>query len=418
MNSFTACIPRTVHIDDILAEHPPKTKLKRDKLLYVIHLIRTIPMYDRRNWLNHEWVLVNADALKNVISDYKKYLNYLEHVVGLIECDRKYFPSARSMGYRFTHVRYILIESKLETLTDKTLLTALDKAWKNDHHGTDYVKKNLPYLHKWFNDKLRVDIPEDVEVPYPSIRPVKSINGGKCRLSVDKFGKRLHTPLTKLNKELRPYLRYDGQPLIEIDIKCSQPYLSLKFILDKLSKKYPDILDRLEAMKSNIDKILIIDQLEGCNGLGKYMNDVLIDDIYLVLKGAYKEKYSHDVGDGERDDYKEVIFTVMYSRNGYNPLTKVLFKELYPYPNDVLKQIKRIDHKDLSRKLQQLESKLVLRTICKEIYQHDNHIPMFTIHDSILTTPEHVVTVQKITMEVLSRCIGIAPRLHVNDLQC
>jgi hypothetical protein len=43
---------------------------------------------------------------------------------------------------------------------------------------------------------------------------------------VDSAGKR-HTPLTRLKKEFRFFLKYKGEHLVSLDVKNSQPYFSL-----------------------------------------------------------------------------------------------------------------------------------------------------------------------------------------------
>jgi len=45
--------------------------------------------------------------------------------------------------------------------------------------------------------------------------------------SVDSTAGRLHTNLTNLKSDLRNYLTYDGKTLVAVDIRNSQPYLSL-----------------------------------------------------------------------------------------------------------------------------------------------------------------------------------------------
>lgn len=417
MKEYTACIPRNIDIDKILLEHPPKENLKRDKLLYIIHLLRAIPMHNRANWLNNEWVLINATTLKTVINDYKKYINYLKDDVKLIECDEVAVQGSKSKGYKFRSNNHILIELKLVNLTDKTLMKGLERNFNKDHYGSAYVKKNLPYLHKWFNDKLKLDIPKSTLLDYRSFNASKSINNGTYRLSIDKFGKRIHTPLTRLKKELRQFLTYDNQRLIEVDIKCSQPYLSLKLILDSLSKKEPTIIKSFNEATSNKDKLDIIKNLDGYNGLYKYMSDILIDDLYLAIKDNFETKFGYQIGNGERGHYKEAMFNDMYSRNGYRPKTKILFKEIYGYPSKVYHDLKTVDHKELSKRLQRLESSLILRNICKEINRYDKNIPLFTIHDSILTTPEHIDIVKQFTMDELSREIGLMPRVTVDDFK-
>uniref|UniRef100_UPI00404B2254 hypothetical protein n=1 Tax=Flavobacterium sp. TaxID=239 RepID=UPI00404B2254 len=131
----------------------------------------------------------------------------------------------------------------------------------------------------------------------------------------------------------------------------------------------------------------------------------------LELKANYETVYGESLG--ERDEYKKLMMTNLFTANGYNPKGKQLFTTTYPFVSSVFKKIKKSDRKRLSKVLQQLESKLVLRVICKEISQHNKHIPLLTIHDSILTTPEHWETVHRITRDVLLREVGFTPELHI-----
>lgn len=412
MNSFKAWIPVSINIDEILEKHPPKKKLKKDKILYIIHLLRTLQTEDRRNMIGGIWILLNATALKNVINNYQDYISYLEDA-NIIECDGKYKKGVRSNGYKFTSINYILVPMKSVWLKDKTLLKGLKKAWEKDNHGTEYVKRHLPYLHKHFyNGKLTIELPKNAIIQYQSSRAIDSIKSGTPRLSIDKFGRRLHTPITRLNKELRKHLRYDGKELVEVDIKCSQPYLSIKFMLYELNKKNENLINNIKAANTLEAKMDIIKDLKGCDGFYEYVHDILIDDLYIKLKGVYEANNEYAIGNGEREDYKEIIFQIMYSKNGYKNNLKTSFKELYPYPYNTIYKLKKNNYKDLAQKLQKLESMLVLRTVCKEINKLNKHIPMFTIHDSILTTKEHEETVRRVMKEVLLGDIGFEPELN------
>jgi hypothetical protein len=75
--------------------------------------------------------------------------------------------------------------------------------------------------------------------------------------------------------------------------------------------------------------------------------------------------------------------------------------------------IKENDHTALSIALQRIESTLVLEKICGRIAKENPNIPLLTIHDSILTTPEHVEYVVSIIKSVLEENIGIAPKLSI-----
>ena len=62
--------------------------------------------------------------------------------------------------------------------------------------------------------------------------------------------------------------------------------------------------------------------------------------------------------------------------------------------------------------LQSIESEIILHRCCKRIWKEGNHqVPVFTIHDSIATTVEHVEWVKGIMQRELTNAIGIPPNL-------
>jgi hypothetical protein bacD2_16835 len=64
--------------------------------------------------------------------------------------------------------------------------------------------------------------------------------------------------------------------------------------------------------------------------------------------------------------------------------------------------------------LQSIESEIILHRCCKRIWEEGNpQVPVFTIHDSIATTTEHVEWVKGIMQEELTNAIGVSPSLTI-----
>jgi hypothetical protein len=63
--------------------------------------------------------------------------------------------------------------------------------------------------------------------------------------------------------------------------------------------------------------------------------------------------------------------------------------------------------------LQNIEAEAVLDLATKNIHKYDKNIPMFTIHDSIMTIKEHVETVKRIFEESLLKFTGFTPKLNI-----
>ena len=112
-----------------------------------------------------------------------------------------------------------------------------------------------------------------------------------------------------------------------------------------------------------------------------------------------------------RDHLKRLFFAdVFYGRVKVDtPLTR-LFARLFPTVYHVILDCKRERYQDLARKMQREEAKFILHTVCRRLFKYHEAVPVFTIHDSIMTTEEHVPLVRGIIIEEFDR-IGLHPTL-------
>jgi hypothetical protein len=60
--------------------------------------------------------------------------------------------------------------------------------------------------------------------------------------------------------------------------------------------------------------------------------------------------------------------------------------------------------------MQREEAKFMLHTVCRRLFTYHKEVPVFTIHDSIMTTEEHVPLVRRIISEEFHR-LGLHPTL-------
>lgn len=115
----------------------------------------------------------------------------------------------------------------------------------------------------------------------------------------------------------------------------------------------------------------------------------------------------------DRGAVKGIIFTVMFTDNRYQNDTKLLFQELFPRVSQVFSAIKKGDRTILPRLLQSIESFLFLRVITKKIAKRYPKAPLYTIHDSVVTTGRYVEYVKQVMTEVLTEYVGIPPTLLI-----
>jgi hypothetical protein len=143
----------------------------------------------------------------------------------------------------------------------------------------------------------------------------------------------------------------------------------------------------------------------------------------LVQKGLFYEYMETEIaritgtGYASRKRIKATIFQVLFTDNRFigqeEAYPKRIFKELFPTVYEVFSLVKRNDKTDLPRLLQRIESHIVLLIITKRIAQERRGLPIFTIHDSIVTTTGNEGYVQNVMAEEMEKAIGIAPQLSI-----
>ncbi|MGM9508974.1 hypothetical protein ACS5NO_14660 [Larkinella sp. GY13] len=116
-----------------------------------------------------------------------------------------------------------------------------------------------------------------------------------------------------------------------------------------------------------------------------------------------------------RELMKKTVFTVFFSENETTSRLmqkrKEIFRDLFPSVMRLFELIKSHQHRTLSLLLQNLESEIFLNRIARRIAQERPDLPIFTIHDSIVTTVENEAFVETIMREELEKAIGIRPFL-------
>jgi hypothetical protein len=247
-------------------------------------------------------------------------------------------------------------------------------------------------------------------------------------------GHRFYNPITNLKKELRSFLTYDGKPLVEIDMKNSQPFLA------------PCLFNSSfwEPLNGNEDKKI---KLEGINkGLYRGIRgNKKYSQIITLLKTSEKlsskefpfQKFIKLVADGgfyefiqqefqplyptrfdKRKNVKKGVLTIFYLNNdksAFNTPSQT-FGEHFPEVHQLFRLVKGIEENLLPVILQRIESFLVLDIVCKEIALRYPEIPLYTIHDSIITTKGNEAIVKDIMANKIQEWTGYRPMLETNEL--
>lgn len=298
------------------------------------------------------------------------------------------------------------------------------------------ITKKYHHLWKWFNsDKFKLN-------SNTALKELKSLGLSKRKFNVNqnsiskfinnqkwftmnnKSDKRLHNNLTNMKSEIRKHLTYDGEKLINIDISNSQLYMLLH------------LLNIISTSSDNNNITYIIPEhypVPLCSKeIERFQSLVLNGTFYIELgrklieeKGKngvyevreYSKKYKSIISkyyDDPKKLMKGVTFGVLFSNNKNQSPEKKWFKKEFPTIMNLIEDIKKEDHTKLALLLQNIEAHAVLDIATKNIYKYNKSIPMFTIHDSIMTIKKHVSTVKRIFEDSLLEMTGFTPKLKID----
>jgi hypothetical protein len=191
--------------------------------------------------------------------------------------------------------------------------------------------------------------------------------------TVDEFGHRYHTPLTSLPKIYRGYFRWSGEPLVNVDIRNSQPlFLCLAFVnaggeIKDDWKRYKDLCERgclYESLNwSNIDR----DEFKE-----RFFEEVLFSKPETVLYKTFTQKFFAEF---------ESVFRFIFELKNPRPSRQLKGKD------------REKPHRLLAKHLQRAESQFMFEQVIPSLMAQGIR-PVIPIHDSVLTTANHASAVK------------------------
>lgn len=449
-------IPSSIDLEGFLKKHPPTFKYKIDHFYYIIDYIsRGMEREDLDD--NGGFVNINAAQLQKANHSYKLYLDHLRKH-SFLRTDMKYIVGKKSKGFQINQYKSYNSTTQNIEIKDWTIRRNKITEYKASQEQLKQTTKSYPHLTKWFNEKLLIDVQgaeQEVEQLFPeqkgAIRGVRKGKSGiwnkryKAMYSIHKFARqefyyglddnveRFHSNLTNIKKELRNYITYDGEKLVNVDIKNSQPLFST-LLLDKTfwnkkgklisilntpsqsSPSYSINITSSNPPSSNpsisITIIMIVELLESID------NKVFKQYKSFVNSGKFYEKVSkllYPNSAFNKQKVKEMVYTVFFSSNRFigqpGAQPKRDFKLNFPEVYEVFRLIKVKDHTLLARLLQRIESTIMIQHAAKRIAEEKPNLPIFTIHDSIATTIGNEDYVASVIKEEVLKLTGLMVKL-------
>jgi hypothetical protein len=98
----------------------------------------------------------------------------------------------------------------------------------------------------------------------------------------------------------------------------------------------------------------------------------------------------------------------------YKPFKR--FKQIFPSVAKIITVLKSKRYQDFPVLLQKLEAQILLREIALRVSKELPEAPLFTIHDSMLTTVKYRAHVKQIMIEVYRKHLGFNPAIEDKDL--
>lgn len=440
-------LPNGVDVEGFLKKHTPEFKYKIDHFYSIIdYLCKGMEKEDLND--NKGFINLNAQKLQKANHNYKKYLDHLVKNQ-FLRTDMKYIVGKKSFGYIINEYKtYKSSPQKIE-IKDWTIQKKKIAEIKELEKELKQSAKTHPYLTKWFNEKLQIDnqgAELKVEELFPEqIGPIKGTRKGKASTwtkrykaiqSIHKFANkefyygaddnvgRFHSNLTNIKRELRHFITYDGQKLVNVDIKSAQPLFSTLLLNKEFWTKkgellsinhFPSIIPFLSNSSSNSISstiIMLVKTLQNIDSklLKKYKS--------FVYSGIFYEKISrlfYPRSPFEKQKIKEMIYTVFFSSNRFigQPGAKAKrdFRTNFPEIYEVFSLIKKNNHRALAHILQRIESTIMIQHVAKRISEERPELPIFTIHDSLATTVGNQDYVSLIIKEETARLTGLNAKL-------
>ena len=338
------------------------------------------------------WGCVRLDAmiLRRVMGRHSSDIARALERGGAIETT-SYRGGVRCKGYRLAQrylgdrcVRVPCLEPHLLARLDaeRQRLDAQDtrSAWLPIHHALDAEQRALS-IDARAADAILVGLPAHSRLCQDVL--VGDLRRRTFRFSVGSTG-RVFNAITALKRELRGAVRLAGEPMGCVDLVCSQPSL---LALEMLQDFPPNGL-KGRATYMHIGAV----SLPPCPPLlpaSAFLS--------LVLDGLLYEFLAQRTG-VSRDSVKLALLRdVLAKRGRYPSQVESVFRGEFPEVYAFVRRVNRYDHAELIRRLQRLESWLVIHQVAPRLV---GRVPCITLHDAIFSSLRSLPAVEAAFQEV------------------
>lgn len=474
-------IPSNIDYDQLFSKIEGKEIYKKE-LIDAIYVVLSF-LYPSKDYIKatigfEGFKSINNDEINKIIRNRfgkvkRLLMDVNSHPSGAILMEKpNYQPGIKSMGYKLNDElfsnpgeRRVVLGSNAEKrllkfeqegikkyedfkLSYKFLLDRYESNITIDSEAMDYVS-NLKSLLLEKVDKFDGNKDEMTSRINDNIKDMKSkirsIQKKKFRPSVSNSNHRLISVITNLNKELRYYLRINGNRLVEVDMKSSQPYVLGSILTDRffsgdtsidysLNRIYPQLHNQLKYISSNptsgvtskIEKSIYNKEgfpmyfmsggLDNCSEIQSYRNLPFKEGFYSHFNSSYLNGYYET--QKVKDDIMLVLNLKELEKRKHIELIQQ-FKIHFPNINSFIESVNSLNvfKAAVAKLLQRSESYLFLLVGCKAVNEQLIDVPFLTIHDSILVEEKYSKVITPILTDSLNSFTGIEPGICIKAIE-
>ncbi|MCO5725552.1 hypothetical protein [Robiginitalea marina] len=430
-------------------------KLQLAQAAYFANLVVYLPFTKKDQYEDkYGWVSLCSEIL-NSIGNYSDYMDFLvereileRHPKNYSTISRKCYRYRLAERYRNHVITRVPVESHKSFVKARNM--ELEERKRRAEEST-------PHLTKWL-DPNKFDVDYEAAMAYirkeyqgeaflgkknKRIIAIESLKAKDWGYSREGKDDRLHSLITRLPKDLKKFVTYsDFGPLQSLDLKSSQPFIFSSIIQNQIINKttLPKNKITKHFYKPTIPSTML-EQNDRINDLGAlqgFVYEVLCGKFYenygqilyeegVLMKKVDQSFYYHGTTDKGKEmmDYKtlrdagkNLIMRTFFSHyeNRHNYVR--VFEKHYPEPFAVMQLIKesKPDEKNyFSLLLQNIEADFILNYATRIIAEKHPEIPLFTIHDSVITPEVYLAVVEQEFRQHLQNYFSLSPQLSLES---
>lgn len=467
-------LPGTLNLEEVVKRHPPAEvpKFNLDDFALILSQIINVKVLYPRLLDVEGFVPLHSGTLQGLNRQYRDYLDYAVKA-GIIEENRYYVVDKRCRHFRFfpEHDSPIVPVAEFDTglpltKSNKPGIIDLPKKYRFLMHPfkSGLLEVDADNAKNFFENQYEYYLRKPDQIPFDHKtgkrkNPVDKYNSAIINIeriveedyfmSLDDSAGRLHTNMTNMPGLLRNFLKYNGQPLVSVDISNCQPYLvngllqphfydcaakifektDFGVLEGKFEEKEPDPHFNMTTVSTHMSgewykEVAVTSSPFMLVNLGQINATQEIQEFReITVSGMFYERFQYhlvrDLGNQyeDRDLAKLEALRALFTGNRYlhqhGAEAKKCFSMHYPNIYKLITHLKKSNKKFFPALLQAMEAEIMLNRVARRIRNQRRKIPVFTIHDCLLTTADNVEYVKQVIYEEFTRCIGAPPHLKL-----